>query len=271
MVATNAIRDEKLSSARSPYPLRSSSQSSLLLRSPLRTPRRRARINLVSGTTDAATSMSGVENDPEVQIDLVKLDQLLRLVATMNTWLDRQSQRLTMVEAAIPLLAHACGVVLLPRSGGATGNTPSTGTDAGSGVGGGTGGAPAAGDVPNPDDEPATVGEPARTGGMGPGRGGGFGMALEARVVVVARAILEAHDLGNQTHCRGSTNAPPTSAAWVHLQTSRSGWPHSTLMGSGLSGFTPSNAMWAPSCGSGSRTLSTCGSAPLFATMCWPS
>jgi hypothetical protein len=38
-VATDAGRDEKPSSARSPYPFRSSSQSSLLLRSPLHTPR----------------------------------------------------------------------------------------------------------------------------------------------------------------------------------------------------------------------------------------
>jgi hypothetical protein len=77
-------------------------------------------------------------------------------------------------------------------------------------------------------------------------------MALEARVVVVAKAILEAHDLagpstqgptspkssfpnmmGNQTHCRGSTNAPPTSMdervcmASLHLDGIAAEWYYS--------------------------------------------
>jgi hypothetical protein len=38
--------------------------------------------------------------------DSAKLDQLLGLVATMNTWLDHQSQQLATVEMAIPLLAQ---------------------------------------------------------------------------------------------------------------------------------------------------------------------
>jgi hypothetical protein len=71
MVASHAPRDEKHSSVRSPYPLRSSSQSSLLLRSLPRTPRRQSRINLVSVTEDASTSMSGVEHDPEALTDSV--------------------------------------------------------------------------------------------------------------------------------------------------------------------------------------------------------
>jgi hypothetical protein len=122
--------------------------------------------------------MSGVKHDPEALTDSMKLDQLLGLVATMNTWLEHQSKRLTMVEAAIPLLAQACGVVLPTGSGGTVGSTPSIGTDAGSGVGGDMDGAPAAGDVPDPGNELATVGgEPTRTdgsGGMGPSHGDSF-------------------------------------------------------------------------------------------------
>jgi hypothetical protein len=122
--------------------------------------------------------MSGVKHDPEALTDSMKLDQLLGLVATMNTWLEHQSKRLTMVEAAIPLLAQACGVVLPTGSGGTVGSTPSIGTDAGSGVGGDMDGAPAAGDVPDPGNKLATVGgEPTRTdgsGGMGPSHGDSF-------------------------------------------------------------------------------------------------
>jgi hypothetical protein len=62
--------------------------------------------------------MSHVENDPEAMTDLVKLDQLLRLVATMNTRLDHQSQWLTSVETIIPLLTQACDVTLLMGSAG---------------------------------------------------------------------------------------------------------------------------------------------------------
>jgi hypothetical protein len=43
--------------------------------------------------------MSGVEHDPEALTDSAKLDQLLGLVVTMNTWLERQSKRLMTVEA----------------------------------------------------------------------------------------------------------------------------------------------------------------------------
>jgi hypothetical protein len=173
-VASHTRRDEKHLSVYSSYPLQSSSQSSLLLRSLLRTPRRRSCINLVSVTEDASTSMSDVEHDPEALTDSEKLDQLLGLVATMNTWLECQSKQLTMVEAAIPLLAQACGVVLSTGYGGVAGSTPSTGMDAGSG----TNGTPTAGDVSDPGDELATVGgEPAHTGGsggMGPSCGDSF-------------------------------------------------------------------------------------------------
>jgi hypothetical protein len=48
--------------------------------------------------------MSSVESDPEVLTNSVKLDQLLGMVTTMNTRLDRQGQRLASVEATIPLL-----------------------------------------------------------------------------------------------------------------------------------------------------------------------
>jgi hypothetical protein len=80
--------------------------------------------------------MSGVEHDPEALIDSAKLDQLLGLVVTMNTRLERQSKWLTTVEAAILLLAQACSVVLPTGSGGAAGSTPSTRTDASSVAGG---------------------------------------------------------------------------------------------------------------------------------------
>jgi hypothetical protein len=62
--------------------------------------------------------MSHVENDPEAMTDSVKLDQLLRLVATMNTRLDHQSQWLTSVETIIPLLTQACDVTLPMGSAG---------------------------------------------------------------------------------------------------------------------------------------------------------
>jgi hypothetical protein len=65
--------------------------------------------------------------------------------------------------------------------------------------------------------------------------------------------------MGNQTHCLGSTNAPPASTAWAHLQTSGFGWSGSTLMGSWPNGITPLNTMWAPSHGSSFQTSSTCG------------
>jgi hypothetical protein len=121
--------------------------------------------------------MFGVKHDPEAPTDSTKLDQLLGLVATMNTRLECQSKWLTMVEVAILLLTQACGVVLPTGSGSATGSTSSTGMDPGSGVGGDADGTPAAGDVSDPEDELATGGELARTGGiggMGPSRGDSF-------------------------------------------------------------------------------------------------
>jgi hypothetical protein len=124
--------------------------------------------------------MSGVEHDPEALTDSAKLDQLLGLVVTMNTRLERQSKRLTTVEAAIPLLAQACSVVLPTGSGGAAGSTPSTRTDAGSVAGGGVDGTPTASDISDPGDELTTVGrELASTGDsgdMGPSRGDSFTM-----------------------------------------------------------------------------------------------
>jgi hypothetical protein len=74
--------------------------------------------------------MSGVENDPAAQTDSKKLDQLFGLVTTMNTRLDRQSQQVTTVESAIPLLAQACDVVLPTGSSGGSSGT-ATGTGAG--------------------------------------------------------------------------------------------------------------------------------------------
>jgi hypothetical protein len=124
--------------------------------------------------------MTDVEHDPEALTNSAKLDQLLGLVATMNTRLDRQSQRLMMVEAAIPLLTQAYGVVLPTGSGDATGNTLSTGTDDGSDASGGGGVASAAGNVPNPDDELANGrGESVRTSGGGSGGTGARGNGVD--------------------------------------------------------------------------------------------
>jgi hypothetical protein len=88
-VATHADHGETHLSGRSPYLLRSSSQSTLLLRSPLRTPKRWSRINLVSDSIAASTAVSGGNTDPDAVSDSTKLDQLLGLVTTMNTRLDR--------------------------------------------------------------------------------------------------------------------------------------------------------------------------------------
>jgi hypothetical protein len=77
------------------------------------------------------------------------------------------------VETAIPLLAQACGVALLIRSGGASGSNPSIGTVAGFGAAA----TRAEGDDLNPDDGMDNAGfEPARIGisDMAQGKGGGF-------------------------------------------------------------------------------------------------
>jgi hypothetical protein len=80
---------------------------------------------MVSDSIAASTAMSDSDTDPEAVSDSAKLDQLLGLVTTMNTRLDCHSQRLTLVEAALPLLALACGITLPSVS---VGGGPSTGT-----------------------------------------------------------------------------------------------------------------------------------------------
>jgi hypothetical protein len=118
------------------------------------------------------TSMFGVEIDPDVMTNSVKLDQLLGLVATMNTRLDRQSQRMTTVETTIPLLTQACSITL--PTGSARG---SSGTFVGSGAAGGLGSTPPrAGNDDDPGDgQDFHASEPAHTGGnTGSSRGGDF-------------------------------------------------------------------------------------------------
>jgi hypothetical protein len=106
-----------------------------------------------------------VETDLDAPTDSVKLDQLLELGLTMNTRLDHQSQRLTIVETTIPLLAKACGVFL--PSGSSSGSSD---TDVGSGAGGGWGMTTLAiSNDHDPGDELDSVMlESARTNGMGP-------------------------------------------------------------------------------------------------------
>jgi hypothetical protein len=114
--------------------------------------------------------MSDGKNDLEAVTDSAKLDQLLGLVATMNTWLDHQSQRLASVEAAIPLLAQACGVPLLTGSAGG-----SSGAVVGSGVVAGTCMTSlGAGDVDDPSDGPCSGGGFAAHGGGCREHGGGI-------------------------------------------------------------------------------------------------
>jgi hypothetical protein len=69
--------------------------------------------------------VSDGDTDPDTVSDSAKLDQLLGLVTTMTTRLDHQSQLLTSVEAALPLLAQACGITL---PSGPVGGGLSTGT-----------------------------------------------------------------------------------------------------------------------------------------------
>jgi hypothetical protein len=66
---------------------------------------------MVSDSIAASTAMSDGDTDPEAVSYSAKLDQLLGLVTTMNTRLDCQSQRLTSVEAALPLLTLACALL----------------------------------------------------------------------------------------------------------------------------------------------------------------
>jgi hypothetical protein len=80
MVAMNAIREEKLSSACSPYPLHSSSQSALLLRCPLQSPHQPHCINLVSHSVRASTAMS----DSKVDLEANKMNLLLTELAVMK-------------------------------------------------------------------------------------------------------------------------------------------------------------------------------------------
>jgi hypothetical protein len=116
--------------------------------------------------------MSGGDTDPDAVSDSAKLDQLLGLVTTMNTRLDRQSQRLTLVEAALPLLAQACGITL---SLGLVGRGPSTGT--GSRAPANTDTTPSDVDdvLDQGDGQDSRAVEPTRSGNnSGSGRGGGF-------------------------------------------------------------------------------------------------
>jgi hypothetical protein len=211
---------------------------------------------LVSGTTDAATCMSGVENDPAAQTDSEKLDQLLGLVNTMNTRLDRQSQRLTTVESTIPLLAQVCSVVLPTGSSGR-----SSGTATGTGAGGGSGVIPATRDDQDPGNGQDSVAiEPARNGGggMGPGRGSGGtahgvgprGMAADwAAAVSVVTAVMTQGRVNQKLAfppsmvrailCLGSTNVPHTSTVWVHQQMREFGWLPFTSTALRLSGIMP--------------------------------
>jgi hypothetical protein len=105
--------------------------------------------------------MSSIENDPKEMSDSVKLDQLLGLVATLNTRLDRQSQLLTLVETAIPLLTQACGVTLPTGSA-----CRSSGTVVRSGAAGAADATPpGAGDDDDPGDgQDSHMVEPTRNG-----------------------------------------------------------------------------------------------------------
>jgi hypothetical protein len=114
------------------------------------------------------------DTDPDAVSDPAKLDQLLGLVTTMNTRLDRQSQRLTSVEAALPLLAQACGITL---PSGPVGGGPSTGT--GSRTPANTDTTPSVvDDIPDQGDgRDSHVVEPTCFGNnSGSGRGGGFAL-----------------------------------------------------------------------------------------------
>jgi hypothetical protein len=116
--------------------------------------------------------MSSGDTNPDAVSDSAKLDQLLGLVTTMNTRLDRQNQHLTSVEAALPLLAQACGITLPsgPVGGGsstgtgsrAPANTDTTSSDVD--------------DVPDQGDgQDGRAVEPTRSGNnSGSGRSGGF-------------------------------------------------------------------------------------------------
>jgi hypothetical protein len=127
---------------------------------------------LVSDSIAASKAMSGGDTDPDAVSDSAKLDQLLGLVTTMNTRLDRQSQRLTSVEAALPLPAQACGITL---PSGPVGGGPSTGM--GSRVPANTDTTPSdVDDVPDQGDgQDNHAVEPTRSSNnSGSGRGGGF-------------------------------------------------------------------------------------------------
>jgi hypothetical protein len=116
--------------------------------------------------------MSSIENDPKEMSDSVKLDQLLRVVATLNTRLDRQSQLLTLVETAIPLLTQACGVTLPTGSA-----CRSSGTVVRSGAAGAADATPpGVGDDDDPGDgQDNHMGEPRRNGSnTGSDHGGAF-------------------------------------------------------------------------------------------------
>jgi hypothetical protein len=128
--------------------------------------------------------MSSIENDSKEMSDSVKLDQLLGLVATLNTRLDRQSQLLTLVETAIPLLTQACGVTLPTGSA-----CRSSGTVVRSGAAGAADATPpGAGDDDDPGDgQDSHMVEPTRNGsdhggafvahgGYDRGQGGGIGI-----------------------------------------------------------------------------------------------
>jgi hypothetical protein len=79
-VATFAACDDEGSSARIPYALRSLPQSHLLLHSLLRSlcqQRRKGPLHLVSDSTNASTTIFGVEINPEALSDSEKLTQIL--------------------------------------------------------------------------------------------------------------------------------------------------------------------------------------------------
>jgi hypothetical protein len=94
MVAPLAAGD---SSSPPPYILGSCSQASLLLHSPLRSPRRPRRINLVPETIVAASPpMAGPGDDPEP--DSTKLDRILTKLSTISRRLDFHDQRIARIE-----------------------------------------------------------------------------------------------------------------------------------------------------------------------------
>jgi hypothetical protein len=85
------------SSSPPPYILGSCSQASLLLHSPLRSPRRPRRINLVPETSVAASPpMAGPGDDPEP--DSTKLDRILTKLSTISRRLDFHDQRIAHIE-----------------------------------------------------------------------------------------------------------------------------------------------------------------------------